>query len=271
MKRVLVLLSVLILLVSSACSKMVNKPKHEGHGLEHSDHSSTVNTTKAIWELSAVKPQAQSNVTVTIQIQDDKGNPVEKYDINHEKLMHLIVVSKDLSYFNHIHPEHKGKGQFEVQTQFPSGGEYKLIADYIPTGQKDVTQSTWIKVEGTIAAAAPIETEKSMVKAVSGNEITLSSDSLKAGKEVNLKFHIVDENTKKSVTDLQPYLGAVGHVVILSTDTEQYLHVHPTEEKASGPDAKFMTTFPKSGVYKIWGQFQRGGKTFVVSYVVKVS
>jgi hypothetical protein len=42
------------------------------------------------------------------------------------------------------------------------------------------------------------------------------------------------------------------------------------EEKVTGPEAKFMTTFPKSGVYKIWGQFQHENKVFIVPFVVKV-
>jgi hypothetical protein len=69
---------------------------------------------------------------------------------------------------------------------------------------------------------------------------------------------------------LQPYLGAVGHVVILSEDTEQYLHVHPVEELAKGPEARFVTSFPKAGRYKVWAQFQRNDKVMTVSYVVEV-
>lgn len=75
---------------------------------------------------------------------------------------------------------------------------------------------------------------------------------------------------RKPITDLQPYLGAVGHVVILNQDGGEYLHVHPTDEKSSGQDAKFMATFPHSGVFKIWDQFQQNGKVFTVPFVVKV-
>jgi hypothetical protein len=85
-----------------------------------------------------------------------------------------------------------------------------------------------------------------------------------------MTFHLTDELSGKPITDLQPYLGAVGHVVILSENTEQYLHVHPTDERAAGPDAKFSTTFPGSGVYKIWGQFKRDGQLSTVSFVVNV-
>jgi len=91
-----------------------------------------------------------------------------------------------------------------------------------------------------------------------------------ANMELKLNFNIKDAQTNEPVTDLQPFLGAVGHVVILTKDADKYLHVHPTDEKASGPDAEFMTTFPKSGVYKIWGQFQQNGKVFTVPFVVKV-
>ncbi|WP_027093068.1 hypothetical protein [Cohnella thermotolerans] len=98
----------------------------------------------------------------------------------------------------------------------------------------------------------------------------MSFDSLLAGRDVNLTFHLTDASTGEPIEDLEPYLGAVGHVVIISADTEHYLHVHPAEEGASGPDAKFMTAFPESGVYKIGGQFQRAGKTFIVPFTVKV-
>ncbi|WP_240763213.1 hypothetical protein [Paenibacillus thalictri] len=244
------------------------------HADNHSGHSgqdtAAADTTKAIWKLSADKPQPKSDVTVTVTIQDAQGRAVDKFDINHEKKMHLIIVSKDLSYFDHIHPEYKGEGRFEVTTQFPAAGDYKLIADYMPTGGAAATQTNWVTVSGNAAAPAAVVADQTLVKTVAGKEVTLAFDHLMAGMDTNMTFHITDQATKKPVTDLQPYLGAVGHVVILSADTEQYLHVHPTDEKAKGPDAKFMTKFPKSGVYKIWGQFQQNGQTFIVPFVVNV-
>jgi hypothetical protein len=65
-------------------------------------------------------------------------------------------------------------------------------------------------------------------------------------------------------------LGAVGHVVILSADAEQYLHVHPQNEQTTGPLAQFATAFPRSGTYKIWGQFQHNGEVITVPFVVDV-
>jgi hypothetical protein len=76
------------------------------------------------------------------------------------------------------------------------------------------------------------------------------------GMDLTMTSTIKDAKTKQPITNLQPYLGAVGHVVAISGDTETYLHVHPKNEHAKGPDAKFMTNFSKSGLYKVWGQFQ---------------
>ncbi|KZE84449.1 hypothetical protein AV654_00655 [Paenibacillus elgii] len=263
-------------LLLSACGqqgKQASAPKEEaGHG-NHGDGASEAPKSAEVvtsFKLTPEKPQARSNTPLTIQITDKNNKPVDNFDITHEKKLHLIVVSKDLSFFNHIHPDYKGGGRFDITTEFPGGGDYKLIADFVPTGQGAVTQTQWISVQGDAPAAAAIEPESTLVKTVDGKEVTLAIDHLMAGMDANLTFTIRDAASKQPVTNLQPYLGAVGHVVILSADAEQYLHVHPMEEKASGPDAKFMTKFPKSGVYKLWGQFQHEGKVFTVPFVVKV-
>jgi hypothetical protein len=267
MKRVSLLLLILSLTFVVACTKQ-NTNGHGGHGGSAKPASS--DTTQAKWSVSSTTPKPKTDTTVTIQIEDQNSKSVNKFDINHEKKMHLIVVSKDLSYFDHIHPEYKENGKFEVATQFPAGGDYKMIADYVPTGSTATSKSSWVKVEGAAPAPAGIVPDAEKIRTVDGKEVTLSIDHLMAGMDLTLTFHMVDDKTKKPITDLQPYLGAVGHVVIISADTEQYLHVHPIDEKAKGPDAKFMTSFPKSGVYKIWGQFQQNGKTFIVPFVVNV-
>lgn len=280
-KQLFILIAIMIAL--TACSKTTSEQMkqggagsadHGGHGGNHGEEAKAGvgASVQALWKLSSAKPMAKQNTTLTLQIQDGQGKPIEKFDINHEKQMHLIVVSKDLSYFDHIHPEYKGKGVFEVSTAFPAGGEYKLVADFIPAGMTATTQTHWIQVEGEKAPQVQVQPEARLAKTADGKNITLTTDGqLAAGKELTLKFHMEDAATNQPVTNLQPYLGAVGHVVIMSADAEQYLHVHPMDEKSTGPDALFMTTFPKAGIYKVWGQFQQNGKVFIVSYVIQVS
>ncbi|GGI45688.1 hypothetical protein GCM10008018_13410 [Paenibacillus marchantiophytorum] len=252
----------------TACAKSGGSMDHSAMTKEAG--STQAENVQAQFKLSSDKTMPKQDTMITIKIQDKDGKSIEKFDTVHEKQMHFIIVSKDLSFFNHIHPDYKGKGEFTVTTQFPTAGEFKVIADITPTGMGAMSKSQWVTVQGDLPAQKPIEPDASLTKVVDGKEVTLSIDHLMAGMELNLNFNIKDAQTKKPVTDLQPYLGAVGHVVILTQDAENYLHVHPTDEKASGPDAKFMTTFPHSGVYKIWGQFQQNGKVFTVPFVVKV-
>jgi hypothetical protein len=244
-------------------------------GMDHSGMAKEAASTQAgnvqaQFKLAGDKTMPNQDTTISIKIQDKDGKPIDKFDTVHEKQMHFIIVSKDLSFFNHIHPDYKGNGEFTVTTRFPTAGEFKVIADITPTGMGAMSKSQWITVQGNVPAPKAIDPDATLTKVVDGKEITLSIDHLMANKELNLNFNIKDAQTKQPVTNLQPYLGAVGHVVILTQDAENYLHVHPTDEKASGPDAKFMTTFPHSGVYKIWGQFQQNGKVFTVPFVVKV-
>jgi hypothetical protein len=269
------MLALTIVLVLSGCGAKTDRNKmdqgqmnHEG--MNHNNASSHGKDIQTEWKFSNEKPQNNQDVQLSIQVKDDKGNPIHDFDVEHEKLMHLIVVSKDLSYFDHLHPEYKGKGLFTITAKFPSGGDYKLFADFVPKGTEKVTKSQSLTVQGDVPHSSAIEPDTHLTKVINGKEIALSYDNLAVGKEVMLNFNIKDAQTKQPIHNLQPYLGAVGHVVIISEDTEQYLHVHPMDEKAAGPDAKFLTTFTKSGVYKIWGQFQHEGKVMTVPFVVKV-
>lgn len=268
-------------ILTTACSN--SQPVTENHGASHSEQNmSGMNhgghqegqadaEIKTTWSYASGTPQSKKTEKITISVQKNDGAPIEEFEIIHEKKLHLIVVSKDLSFFNHIHPEYQGKGVFTIDTQFPAGGDYKLIADYIPKGGTGVTAGTWAKVAGGAADQQAIAPDQKMTKVVDGKEVALSFDGdLRAGKELMMTFNIKDAATKQPITTLQPYLGAIGHVVILSADAEQYLHVHPGDENAKGPDAIFHTQFPAPGIYKIWGQFQHQGSVFTVPFVVNV-
>lgn len=271
----IILASTVLLTACNANTASHNEHNQHNHHnqSEHSQHSNQndQDSTKVIYSFKEGKAEAKKDTTIQIQVEDSNGKPVENFDIIHTKKLHVIAVNKDLSYFNHIHPEPKGKGLFEVKTQFPAGGEYKLFADFVPTGGTATTKSQWVKVEGQTASFVPVQPDSQLTKLIDGKEITLTIDQLQAGKEATLNFHIKDQKSNQPITNLQQYLGAVGHVVILTEDAKEYLHVHPMDEKSTGPDAKFMTTFPKSGTYKIWGQFQHEGKVISVPFVVKVS
>lgn len=244
--------------------------EHGGHSEQGAHQPAAADKLNASFAFALGAAKANENTPLTIQITDQDAKPVNEFEVSHEKLLHLIVVSQDLSFFNHIHPEFIGNGRFTIDTSFPTGGEYKVIADFVPKGGSGTTLSEWVKVQGEEGSHVAAKADSSLKKIVDGKEIELSLSSTKPAEDVTLTFNILDAQTKEGIRNLEPYLGAVGHVVILSADAEQYLHVHSIDEKATGPKAEFATSFPKSGTYKIWGQFQHQGKVFTVPFVVEI-
>ena len=109
-----------------------------------------------------------------------------------------------------------------------------------------------------------------MSQSVEGKHIELTLSTYAAGEEAVLTYAFRDADTNDPIRDLEPYLGAAGHVVILSEDAGQYLHVHPIDESSSGPAAQFATSFPKKGLYRIWGQFQHEGEVLTVPFTVEI-
>lgn len=277
-------------------------------------HDAVAHTHGTSMQFSSQPQQVAAGqaATWTLKIANEDGTPVKDFAVVHDKLMHLIVVSKDLSWFNHVHPEYKGDGVFSLRTTLPRGGEYKLFADYTPKdGEHEVAQQE-IRVAGsnTLPAKPTLVADKMqgawMIKRVSSHaedtpptaggtpyQVALMPmpANLEAGKDVMLHFQVRDA-AGKPLSDLQPYLGAMGHAVILSADAKNYLHTHPTdgehaghgahggagsgaaESNASstrgGPDVMFHTNFPTAGMYKVWGQFRHNNKIITAPFVVNV-
>ncbi|HZG86329.1 hypothetical protein [Paenibacillus sp.] len=217
-----------------------------------------------------VREDGANGTLVAVELKTKDGEPIESFDLNHEKLLHLIVISEDLSYFAHLHPEYRGSGVFEIHNEFPAGGNYRFIADFKPTGGDSMTKMAWNVVEGEPAAPAPIAPSAELADSESGRTVELTLTELGANRETTLTFAIADEASGAPVTDLEPYLGAIGHVVVLSADGERYVHVHAEGDQGTGPEARFEATFPTGGIYKIWAQFQQNGEVFSVDYVVQV-
>jgi hypothetical protein len=267
-KRLLILPFMLIFLFLSGCG---SGQSWEDEDVSFVSHRILADDVRVVWTIANENTSRADNAAlIRLKITKNNGEPVDHFDITHEKLLHLMIISKDLSYFHHVHPEYKGNGVFEIANKFPSGGEYRLIADFQPSGGDSMTKMEWVRIPGTRTQAVPVVPDDRLEHIVNGIRIQLSTDGLAANKEVTLKFSMTDEKTNQPITDLQPYLGSIGHVVVLSKDGQRYLHIHPSEGQGTGPDAEFDTEFPQSGIYKIWGQFQRNHKVFTVSYVVKV-
>ncbi|WP_159887951.1 hypothetical protein [Paenibacillus puerhi] len=267
-KRIFCIL--LLTLLVSACGSKPAWDTEQAPAASQSQRLAEENVMVS-WSLSdAASLDANLRKRIRLEVKKADGNPVEGFRLNHEKLLHLIVISRDLSTFSHIHPEHKGNGVFEIENSFPAGGDYRVIADFIPENGDPMAKMEWIQVEGKQVETQQVVPDEELAQVIDGKRVALAMEGLTARNPVKLTFTLTDENTNQELADLEPYLGAIGHVVILSEDGERYVHVHAEEGQGTGPDAVFEATFPRSGVYKIWGQFQRNKQVFTAGFVVKV-
>lgn len=283
------------------------------HAHDHGDSARPTTRLEFATQPEQIVAGAPASWTLTI-LDAASGKPVEKLDTVHEKLMHLIVVSSDLSWFNHLHPRYEGNGRFTISTTLPRPGSYKLYADYTPNGkmqevpQHEFSTADAAAVPATFASAADtIGAGGWMVKTVTSApegepgkaggavyQVAMMPmpGKIRAGKDVMLHFQVRDA-AGKPVTGLEPYLGAMGHAVLLSGDTKSYLHTHPMDAHGDahgsmdhgahgatagdarpadggGSDVMFHTNFPHPGLYKAWGQFQHKGKIITVPFVLNV-
>ena len=214
------------------------------------------------------QPQAGSTTKLVLQIQDDDGTPIKKFDVLHEKLVHLIVVREGLDEFAHLHPEVDASGMITIDLAFPKSGKYRLFADHQPQGKSPGLAAGELAVFGDDEPAAALVPNTSNEVAV--GEIKAHITIKSGDQETAVRFHLVDADGK-TVGDLQPYLGAMGHLVIISADGREYVHAHPLSEAKTAPDGavEFAARFLKAGIYKAWGQFQRDGSTFTVPFVME--
>jgi uncharacterized membrane protein len=210
------------------------------------------------------------------------GRLLRDLPIVHEHAMHLTIVSQDLSFFAHIHPGPEADGTLEIPFHFPEAGNYLLFSEYMPQGQRDQIFRFRLAInvqELLTDADPPLGLTAGDAKPIPGYpeltaELTCQPRISTAGTHAMLMFRLMD--CGQPVTDLEPYMGAMGHCAIISQDTRMFLHCHPEQLYPSTPDSRggpviaFHTAFPSAGRYKIWGQFKRGGKIVVADFVVDV-
>jgi hypothetical protein len=239
-------------------------------------------------------PKAGEKVKLRFTIMEPQtGARVKRFVVNHEKLFHLFIVSQDLNDYQHIHPQLEEDGSFVVETVLPRTGLYKLHSDFFPIGgtsqllHRELVAAGYGHARQAKAAPPRLMPDATFTKTIDGMKINLevgnpggSGSAPVDGIYIPLKYRLTDAQTGAPVRDLQPYLGAWGHTLILNADQSEYLHSHPTEmlpgglEQANmrgGPEVEFGAMFPEAGEYRIWTQFRRAEKIVTVSFTIRVN
>ena len=202
---------------------------------------------------TVLEPGAQR---VAFTIEDRDGRPVTAFDVEHEKCLHLIVVRRDHDGFQHLHPVlDEATGTWTAPARLIPGA-WRVFADFTPTGGPALVLGSDLLVPGQVVAPKPVEEVRS--DAVDG--YTVSGDgTLRPGAHSPLTLTVTKDGAP--VTDLQPYLGAYGHLVVLRADDLAYLHVHPRGQSGdsgttAGPEIGFEAEVPSAGRYHLYLDFR---------------
>ena len=202
---------------------------------------------------------------LSFRILGPDGEPVTGYEESHEQDLHLIVVRRDLAGFQHVHPTLATDGVWTTPLAL-APGSWRVFADFVPgaDGKKRVLGADLAVAGDFVPSPLPAE---SRIAEVDGYTVTLDGE-LSAGNETTLTFSVARDG--RPVTDLQPYLGAYGHLVALRGGDLAYLHVHPAEGDAAA-GVRFDTTAPSAGSYRLFLDFRHGDVVRTAAFPVSAA
>jgi hypothetical protein len=189
------------------------------------------------------------------------GAPVTAYDEVHERPLHLVAIRRDGADYHHLHPTLSEDGTWSAPLRL-SAGTTRVFADFTPTDGAALVLGTDVHVDGDYEPLPPPQVTRTVT--VDGYRVRLVGD-LTGGSSSELTAVI--KRNGRPVTDLQPYLGAYGHLVALREGDLAYLHVHP-EEAGAGPRIPFVVEVPSDGRYRLFLEFRHGGAVHTAGFTL---
>jgi hypothetical protein len=193
------------------------------------------------------------------------GRPVTAFDVQHEQPLHMVVVRRDATGFQHLHPTLGPDGVWRTPLTLPAAGVYRMYAEIVPTGGPALTLGADLFVAGDFA---PASIGASRVARVDDYEVRLDGD-LTPGDAARLVATVARDG--RPVADLEPYLGAYGHLVALRQSDLAYLHVHPAEGVGAGPGIAFDAEVDSAGTYRLFLDFRHGGLVRTVDFTISTT
>lgn len=242
---------------------------HAAHGAAAPPGGLQISQDGYTFHLVDTPTTAGTEATLAFHIIGPDGHPVTEFDIEHEKRLHLIVANRSLTEFQHVHPEMADDGLWTLPITLDAGGAYRAFADFSPSGGDPLTLGADLLVLGS-ANPGPMPAE-APTSTVDGYEVSLDG-RMASGEEDTLSFTVTRDG---SPVELEPYLGAYGHLVVLRAGDLAYLHAHPHGDEpqpgqTGGPSVGFATTAPSIGTYRLFLDFQVDGVVHTASFTVDV-
>ena len=271
--KILVIAAMLIL---TSCSdnyhhnEITNNQKKEGNMNTVEMKADTLSESKQIRlefksDLNSVAAGENFKLVFNPVLKVDSNNP-GKLETLHERKAHLIIVSDDLEYFNHIHPVEMNTGAYAVEFVLSSGGKYKLFAEYKPEGYDKITDVFDFVVSGKSKAEKIYESQST---AYTGKEYSvklLNTENLTAGEDQTIIADFYKDGKKLDINTFDNYLGEKAHAVLISIRDKKFMHVHPM---VMNENLNLHINLTESDSYRLWLQFKVNDTVYTADFVLK--
>jgi hypothetical protein len=232
-----------------------------GHGAAHETPAKGLAQAGAGLRLVIDDPsEVGTQERLRFRIVNEQGATVRDFDVEHARRMHLIVVRRDLNGFQHLHPEQTPDGGWQVPLRLAGAGTHRVFADF-STGGESHTLGTDLQTDGRFTARE-LPHPASSVQTDTGLEVRLEQT------RGEVRFTVFDDGRR--VKDIEPYLGARGHLVALREGDLAFLHVHPESEASEGSDIRFAVSYPSEGRYRLFLQFKLDGRIHTAAFTREV-
>ena len=261
-------------LAGSAVGPLHDEPRataRDGMGMGAGDHAGEKMTPQAVrglavsdngltLRLARTTAAPGRRFNLAFRVVDRRGRTVRDFDVEHTKRMHFIVVRRDMTGFQHLHPTQRADGSWSVPVTLRDAGSYRVFADFSVDG-KPHTLADDVTVDGTVRSRELPAPARSAT--ADGLKVTLAEGATQAGSESELAFTVTRNGQRVAVQD---YLGAKGHLVALRQGDLAFLHVHPDENSL-----RFMAEFPTAGTYRLFLQFETDGRVHTAAFTQEAS
>jgi hypothetical protein len=224
------------------------------HGADHDVAEVATRPAKLVVDEGEFRPGAAQ--PLTFRVIDRAGRTVRDFDVAHERAMHVIAVRHDLTGYRHLHPRQLPDGSWTVDATFAEAGPQRVYADFVVDGEPR-TLSADVSAVGRYAAR-PLPAPRDRAATGGGYVVEAVADGDERRYAVTRDGEPVD--------DLQPYLGARGHLVALREHDLAFQHVHPKDAATTGRDIAFDVELAGSGRHRLFLQFKHDGEVRTVAF-----
>ncbi|MFG2795204.1 hypothetical protein [Streptomyces pseudovenezuelae] len=254
---------------SSASPSMADMP-----GMDHMASGNGLSDSQNGYRLTAEDTALPSGKQTAYRftVTGPGGKPLTDFALDQTKRMHFYAIRSDLTGFQHVHPTMATDGTWNADLSALTPGSWRMFASFTPntgTGKgDDFVLSRTVTVPGN-SAKTPLPAPATSTQA-DGYTVTVKGEPM-AGMAHPLTVSIAKNG--RPVTDLEPYLDTYAHLTAFHEGDAAFAHLHPTTKVTGdngGPDLSFHAELPTSGNWRLYLQFQTGGKLHTAALTLRV-